>query len=96
MLSTNFGASVVNSGKTKVLVVDYDPEIEELFVDVLERQAPDQRYYLSPNAAQGIIRRVDRMGRRLFEPLDVTLRLLAVSVPSRAELKELAPERFAA
>lgn len=36
-----------------------------------------QKYFLSPNAARGIIRRVDRMGRNLFRPLREALEILA-------------------
>lgn len=38
-------------------------------VDVLDKIRPDERYFLSPNAAQGILRRVNSQGRQLFEPL---------------------------
>jgi excisionase family DNA binding protein len=37
MRDNNIPADALDSGKTKVLVVDDDPEIVELFVDVLER-----------------------------------------------------------
>ena len=37
MKDNNIPADSLDSGKTKVLVVDDDPEIVELFVDVLER-----------------------------------------------------------
>lgn len=45
--------------------------------DVLEKTAIPEKYFLSPNAAQGIIRRVDKLGRKLFKPLDTTLRTMA-------------------
>lgn len=35
------------------------------------------RYYLTPNAATGILRRVDRQGRTLFGPLRKGLELLS-------------------
>jgi excisionase family DNA binding protein len=37
MKDNNIPPDALDSGKTKVLVVDDDPEIVELFVDVLER-----------------------------------------------------------
>src|SRR2546426_7499013 len=37
MKKNGIPADALNNGKTKVLVVDDDPEIVELFVDVLER-----------------------------------------------------------
>lgn len=51
--------------------------IEVPFLDVVERQMPDDKYFLSPNAAQGILRRVRSQGRQLFPPLEQSLVLLA-------------------
>jgi DNA (cytosine-5)-methyltransferase 1 len=48
-----------------------------LMVSVLENTTIADRYFLSPNAAQGIVRRVDKMGRKLFGPMDRVLRKLA-------------------
>lgn len=42
--------------------------------DVIEVGPIPEKYFISPNAAQGILRRVDKLGRKLFEPLDKTLR----------------------
>jgi DNA (cytosine-5)-methyltransferase 1 len=53
--------------------------IPSRFVDIVEKRRVDARYYLTPNAARGIIRRVDKMGRKLFAPLDASLRRLASS-----------------
>jgi DNA (cytosine-5)-methyltransferase 1 len=53
------------------------------FVDVLEKQQLSERYFLSQNAARGIIRRVDRAGRHLFPPLDASLRALAFDETTR-------------
>lgn len=36
-----------------------------------------ERYYLSPNAATGILRRVDRQGRTLYQPLRLALEKLS-------------------
>jgi DNA (cytosine-5)-methyltransferase 1 len=47
------------------------------FSSIVEKGAVDKRYYISPNAAQGIIRRVDKLGRTLFQPLDTAVRHLA-------------------
>ena len=38
-------------------------------LDIVERARPNERYFLSPNAAEGILRRVDSQGRHLFPPL---------------------------
>ena len=51
--------------------------ISSRFVDVLDRVKPEERYFLSPNAATGILRRVKNQERELFKPLDAALRRLA-------------------
>ncbi len=53
--------------------------IPSRFVDVLDKQRPDEKYFLSPNAAEGILRRVNGQGRSLFEPLAVALERLQSS-----------------
>ncbi len=42
-------------------------------VEVLDKHRPDEKYFLTPNAAQGILRRVNSQGRQLFEPLTIAL-----------------------
>lgn len=49
------------------------------FIDVIEKNRVHDRYFLSPNAIQGILRRVDKLGRNLFPPLDATLRKIAAT-----------------
>lgn len=56
-----------------------NPPIMSRFVDVLDRTRPDARYFLSPNAAIGILRRVKSQKRELFKPLQDALELLAQS-----------------
>ncbi len=46
-------------------------------LEIIERKRPDQRYFLSANAAEGILRRVDAQGRRLFPPLRKALEKLS-------------------
>lgn len=53
--------------------------IKSRFVDVIEKQDVDNRYFLSPNAAKGILRRVSSQNRTLFEPLQIALENLAAS-----------------
>ena len=48
------------------------------FIDVIEKKKVHERYFLSANAVQGILRRVDKLGRHLFPPLDAVLRKVAV------------------
>lgn len=50
---------------------------ESTLSDVIETGEVPQRYFLSPNAARGMLRRVDRMGRSLFPPLRSALEILA-------------------
>jgi len=52
------------------------PVVSQL-INVIEREKVHQRYFLSANAAQGILRRVDKLGRHLFPPLEVVLRRIA-------------------
>lgn len=52
-------------------------EVESSLSDLLEERRPPDRYFLSPNAATGILRRVDRMGRKLLPPLRSALEILA-------------------
>ena len=52
-------------------------EVESSLSDLLEEQTPPPRYFLSPNAATGILRRADRMGRNLFPPLRSALETLS-------------------
>lgn len=49
------------------------------FVDILDQERPDDKYFLSPNAAEGILRRVNGQGRTLFEPLELALERLQES-----------------
>lgn len=51
--------------------------LESSLSDLLEGQTPPDRYFLSPNAATGILRRADRMGRNLFPPLRSALEILS-------------------
>jgi DNA (cytosine-5)-methyltransferase 1 len=46
-------------------------------VDLLDKVKPSTRYFLSPNAATGILRRVNSQERTLFQPLDAALQRLA-------------------
>lgn len=49
--------------------------IESSLVTVVERDCVSRKYYLTPNAAEGILRRVDNQGRKLFVPLRVALEI---------------------
>jgi len=43
------------------------------FIEHVESKSVDDKYFLSPNAAEGIIRRVNNQGRTLFKPLSDAL-----------------------
>lgn len=49
--------------------------IESCLTTVVERDHVSRKYYLTPNAAEGILRRVDNQGRKLFGPLRTALEL---------------------
>jgi DNA (cytosine-5)-methyltransferase 1 len=55
-----------------------------LFADVLEHKSVSEGHFLSPNAAEGILRRVRGQGRVLFAPLDEALQRLAGARPANA------------
>lgn len=51
-------------------------------MELVEKTKPDPRYFLSPNAAEGILRRVAAQNRHLFPPLKAALeRLSGTSQP---------------
>lgn len=50
--------------------------IESSLLKLIERNQTNSVYYLSPNAAEGILRRVDGQNRSLFEPLRIALEKL--------------------
>lgn len=52
--------------------------IHSKIIDILDSKKPTNRYYLSANAAIGILRRVESQGRSLFDPLDAALRRLSI------------------
>ena len=47
--------------------------IDSSLINLVERHPVSRRYYLTPNAAEGILRRVDNQGRSLFSPLRIAL-----------------------
>jgi len=53
--------------------------INRLFVEVLEHDSVSEKHFLSPNAAEGILRRVRGQKRTLFAPLHDALCRLAAS-----------------
>jgi len=53
--------------------------IASRFIDIIEKTTVHERYFLSANAIQGILRRVDKLGRHLFPPLNTVLRNISTS-----------------
>ena len=60
---------------------------ESTLLDVVVTHDVPLRYFLSPNAAVGILRRVDSQGRRLFPPLWNALKVLAEKAVLTPEVK---------
>ena len=58
------------------------PGSECSLLGVIETGPAHHKYFLNPTAAQGIIRRTDRMGRNLFPPLRKSLEVLAKKTQS--------------
>jgi DNA (cytosine-5)-methyltransferase 1 len=52
-------------------------EVRSKFVDILSQDEDLDSYFITPNAAQGMLRRASTLNRRFFEPLDRALRYLA-------------------
>jgi DNA (cytosine-5)-methyltransferase 1 len=50
--------------------------IEKKLIEVIEKRYPPDRYFLSPNAAEGILRRVYSQNRTLFGPMHNALEIL--------------------
>lgn len=50
---------------------------ESSLLGVIETRKAPRKYFLSANAARGMLRRADRMGRPLFRPLRESLNILA-------------------
>ncbi len=61
-------------------------------IKILESRRPEQRYFLSANAAEGILRRVDGQGRQLFPPLRRALESMTNRKPSTNRLTQPAPQ----
>jgi len=47
--------------------------IDSSLLDIVEKEPADEKYYITSNAAEGILRRVNSQGRRLFSPLQMAL-----------------------
>ena len=61
-------------------------------IEIIERIKPDARYFLSPNAAEGILRRVDSQNRHLFPHLRSALERLSGSVPQKTRRVDMPPQ----
>lgn len=67
------------------------------FVDVLDQEIPDTRYFLTANAAAGIIRRADTVGRNLFPPMRKALEnLLRCGIGNATHIGDLGDSLVAA
>lgn len=67
--------------------------IASKFIDVIEKNKVHEKYYLSENAVQGILRRVDKLGRNLFPPLDAVLRrIVSKSLPASQKSDDMSIE----
>jgi DNA (cytosine-5)-methyltransferase 1 len=60
-----------------------DPLNSQL-VDIIDDETPDDKYFISPGAATGILRRVASQERVLFGPLATALRRMAATVDAGA------------
>ena len=67
--------------------------IHSKLVDLVEKQTVAEHYYLSSNAATGILRRVENQGRELFHPLHEALSALAKSARSHSTTSKPSRQR---
>jgi hypothetical protein len=61
-----------------------DPVLTTMW-EIVEKGRVDPRYFISSNAARGMIRRADKMGRHLFGPLRTALERLAAEDDNTTE-----------
>jgi DNA (cytosine-5)-methyltransferase 1 len=54
--------------------------VQSLFVDALDQEIPEDTYFLTANAAAGILRRVASVGRTLFPPMHDALKKMVQNV----------------
>jgi DNA (cytosine-5)-methyltransferase 1 len=62
--------------------------IEKKLIEVIEKKEVDEKYFLSHNAATGILRRVASQGRTLFKPLHEALERLSKREYGKARVLE--------
>jgi DNA (cytosine-5)-methyltransferase 1 len=53
--------------------------INSNLIDIISKESVSTRYFISPNAAEGILRRVNSQNRTLFEPMSKALQRLVAS-----------------
>lgn len=78
-----FGDEVVDC---KVHPCSTDPLPSQL-VDIIDEETPDEKYFISPSAAVGILRRVDSQERELFQPLRAALKRMASTVKQKTAVQ---------
>ncbi|ABE39207.1 DNA-cytosine methyltransferase [Rhodopseudomonas palustris BisB5] len=69
--------------------------VDSRFVNLLDNEVPDDRYFLTPNAAIGILRRADSVGRTLFGPMREALENMVKCFSAADSPRVLAGEQIA-
>jgi DNA (cytosine-5)-methyltransferase 1 len=59
--------------------------LKSQLVDIIDEEIPDEKYFISPSAAVGILRRVKSQERELFHPLMDALSRMAAEIRQRAQ-----------
>jgi DNA (cytosine-5)-methyltransferase 1 len=77
-----FGDKIIDS---KVYGCPIDPYYSNL-IDIIDEEPIDLKYFLSPSAAIGILRRVNNQNRALFAPLKKSLQRLAASIENKIKV----------
>jgi len=70
--------------------------VQSRFVDLIDAEVPDDRYFLTPSAAVGMLRRADSVGRTFFSPMRTALEIMVREVvPVAPEPRRTAGENIA-
>ena len=72
-------SGILSDGACLIAAISESPNraVESTLLDILEDQPVSPRYYLSPSAAMGSLRRAQAQGRHLFPPLKRAFEILA-------------------
>ena len=83
------------SGFTRGVISSHKPNQQTSLSAILQQSPVPERFYLSPKACVGILRRAGLRGKTLPEPLAHALRQAAGLAPTLNATEDLSPTRCA-